>query len=166
MEYLFRRATETDIIPVFQLYKNRVQWMEEKGLHQWNKTDYLNVYPINYYQKQSMYGNLYVLENKLSAKIAGAVVLLHTDERWNHHSSENAYYIHNLVTDIYEHNIGKKILLEIEHLAIMDGKSFVRLDCAENNAFLNDYYASMGYLAVDRCHDGLYVGITREKKLS
>ena len=74
-----------------------------------------------------------------SAKIAGAVVLLHTNKRRNHHSSKNAYYIHNLATDIYEHNIGKKILLEIEHLAIMDGKIFVRPDCAENNPCLNDY---------------------------
>ena len=40
---------------------------------------------------------------------------------------------------------------------------FMRLDCAEDNEFLNSYYDSMGYRLAGRCEDGVYIGNKREK---
>lgn len=42
MEHTFRSAEFSDIDAVFQLYKKRIQWMNEKGIWQWNeKTGYM-----------------------------------------------------------------------------------------------------------------------------
>ena len=42
-------------------------------------------------------------------------------------------------------------------------KAAVRLDCAENNPFLNDYYEKHGYKEKGKCSDGEYHGILRQK---
>ena len=41
------------------------------------------------------------------------------------------------------------------------GKAAIRLDCAENNLFLNDYYEKRGYRI-----DGEYKGILRQKNIT
>lgn len=51
MNYLFRYATKSDITSIFKLYENRIKWMDKKGLKQWNTTNYLKVYPLDYFQK-------------------------------------------------------------------------------------------------------------------
>ena len=43
--------------------------MDEKGLKQWNATDYLEVYPAAYYRKLEENGNLFVLENRTDQRI-------------------------------------------------------------------------------------------------
>ena len=42
MEYIFQPAAPQEVEAVFHLYEQRVSWMNEKGPHQWNDTDYLN----------------------------------------------------------------------------------------------------------------------------
>ena len=42
MEHTFRLAGPSDIDAVFQLYKKRIQGMDEKGIRQWNVTGYLD----------------------------------------------------------------------------------------------------------------------------
>lgn len=165
MDYTFRLASKDDIDSVFHLYETRVQWMEHKGLRQWNTTNYLSVYSQHYFQKQLEEENLYVFERISSGKIIGAVVLLQSDERWDECEKDKAYYIHNLVTDSFEKGIGMLILNKIEKLAIRDGKRYLRLDCADDSEFLNSYYENMGYLAIERFREGSYIGIKREKQL-
>ena len=113
-----------------------MNWMDEKGIRQWNVTDYLAAYPKSYYQEQQTIGNLYVL-----------------------------VFIHNLVTDPKYRGAGKQLLSEIEKLAVRCGKQFVRLDCAVDNVFLNRYYESFGYKLSGTCIDGVYAGNRREKRL-
>lgn len=165
MNYLFRYATKSDITSIFKLYENRIKWMDKKGLKQWNTTDYLRVYPLDYFQKQLEDKHLYIIEDIVCNKIIGAAVLLHKDIRWDNAEAENAYYIHNLVTDICRKGIGKIILKEIENLALSEQKTYIRLDCSVDNAFLNNYYEALEYFSVGQCKDGLYIGIKREKKL-
>lgn len=164
MGHTFRLAECSDVDAVFQLYKNRIRWMNEKGIRQWNETGYLDAYPIDYYMKQQALGNLYVLvENNV---IIGAVVLLQEDDRWKEKTGQPAFYIHNLVADTTVNGAGKEILLEVEIIARQQGKHFIRLDCAMDNAFLNGYYGSLGYEMAGTCQDGPYVGNRREKTLN
>lgn len=163
--YRFRRATEQDVIQVFALYEERVRWMDEKGLKQWNATDYLEVYPAAYYRKRAEKGNLFVLEKRTDQRIVGAVVLLSEDERWREKKGEKAYYIHNLVTSVSAAGAGKQLLQELETMAVSEGKEYLRLDCAVDNPVLNEYYESMGYVAAGHCQDGPYCGVRREKRL-
>lgn len=149
MEYIFQPAVPQEA--VFHLYKQRVSWMNEKGLHQWNDTDYLNAYPISYYREHQEAGSLYVLKRSADGAVVGAVVLLTGDERWADAETVPAYYIHNLVT--------------VPNLPGA-GKASLRLDCSVDSAFLNAYYESQGYRLCGRCQDGPYYGNRREKRLS
>ena len=69
------------------------------------------------------------------------------------------------MTEAAAPGLGGWMLGELEALARKDGKAALRLDCAVDNAALNDYYASHGYREAGRCADGAYLGIRREKRL-
>lgn len=163
MNYTFRTAKHDEIESVFDLYQKRIRWMDEKAIHQWNTTGYLESYPVNYYRKQQALGNLYVLVE--GNVIIGAVVLLQEDDRWSDKKDLHAFYVHNLVTNTGVAGAGKKLLIELEKIAFNKGICAVRLDCAVDNAFLNDYYDSLGYKVVGSCQDGTYTGNRREKIL-
>ena len=165
MNCVLRRAEAGDIPGIFALYEKRIAWMEEKGLHQWNATDYLTVYPRSYFRAQAAQGRLYAAENRENGEILGAVVLLSEDDRWADRAGEPAYYVHNLVTQAAAPGVGGWMLGELETLARKDGKTALRLDCAVDNAVLNDYYASHGYREAGCCADGAYRGVRREKRV-
>lgn len=163
MRYTFRVAEHSEIESIFGLYQKRIRWMDKKGIHQWNTTDYLKAYPVDYYIEQQTLGNLYVLaEGKV---IVGAVVLLQKDNRWMDKEDLLALYVHNLVTDNRVRGAGKRILMESEKFALSKGMYAVRLDCAVDNVFLNHYYDSLEYKMVGTCQDGTYIGNRREKVL-
>lgn len=163
MNYSFGKAGAGEIGAIFALYERRVRWMNEKGIRQWNATDYLDVYPVGYYENELSLGNLYAMKSE--DRIVGAIVLLQSDERWPDRADSSAYYIHNLVTDPACPGAGRRIMEEAEKLAILHGKEYMRLDCAVDNSFLNHYYESLGYVMAGRCDDGDYHGNRREKKL-
>ena len=165
MAYILRPAAAGDIDAVFALFERRVDWMNQRDIHQWNDTDYLNEYPKTYYQQQRELGNLYVLTDNADGAVAGAVVLLQSDDRWLDRAGSPAYYVHNLVTDPAARGAGRELLAQAEKLAVGHGKRFMRLDCAVDNAFLNRYYEGMGYLPAGTCEDGAYQGVWREKVL-
>ena len=163
MSYTFRAAEHSEVGYVFGLYQKRIRWMDEKGIRQWNTTGYLKAYPVDYYMEQQTLGNLYVLAD--NNVIVGAVVLLQEDDRWADKKDLPAFYVHNLVTDTLVTGAGKKLLMESEKVAFSNGMHAVRLDCAVDNAFLNNYYDLLGYKMVGTCQDGTYIGNRREKIL-
>lgn len=165
MEYRLKKATPDDVNLVFSLVEARVHWMDMMGIEQWNTTGYLEAYPLGYYEEQQDQGNLYVLHNKYNGIVA-AVVLLNDDDRWNDRAETSAFYVHNLVSDIAMHGAGSIMLKEVEKIARRYGKEYIRLDCAVNNTFLNEYYEERGFVLAGSCIEGLYVGNRREKKLS
>ena len=61
--------------------------------------------------------------------------------------------------------MGKIFLAKAEKYASTKGKKYFRLDSAEDNKKLEQYYTSQGFEAVDRCIDGQYFGILRQKEL-
>ena len=137
--------------------------MDKQGILQWNTTGYLEAYPIDYYIKQQNLGSLYVFTG--GNVIVGAVVLLQEDSRWSDSGAMPALYIHNLVTDSSIKGAGKRILMESEKIAFHEGKCAIRLDCAVDNTFLNNYYDLLGYKIAGACQDGTYIGNRREKVL-
>lgn len=163
MGYDFRLAKNNEIDTIFSIYKKRIQWMDKSGIQQWNMTNYLEVYPISYYADCQRLGELYVLSKE--DVVIGAVVLLQSDECWPQMADSPAYYVHSLVTELSVKGAGKIILSEVEKMAISQGIQFLRLDCAVDNKFLNEYYESMGYKMVGCCKEGAYIGNKREKEL-
>lgn len=166
MNYVFEPARKDDFKEIFTLYADRICWMDAHGIKQWNVVKYLELYPLSYYRKQCELGNLFVFRYVKSGLLAGAVVLKHDDGRWPDKAGIPAYYIHNLATRTNVKGVGTLIIKEIEKLAIEHGKHFVCLDCAADNVFLNQYYASKGYREAGNFIDGRYSGIRREKEFS
>ena len=159
---MFRSAKVEEVRSVYSLVVKHVHWMDDVGIRQWNVTNYLEAYPLEYYEEQQAAGRLYVLANR---EIVGAVVLLEADERWNDRADDSAYYVHNLATDPDVKGAGREILKAIEQLAVEQEKRYIRLDCATDNTFLNSYYSSMGYQFAGTCEEGLYKGNRREKEI-
>ena len=143
MGYDFRLAKNNEIDTIYSLYEKRIQWMDHTGIQQWNTTNYLAVYPISYYTERQKSEEL---------------------QRWMKEAHSPAFYVHNLVTEPSIKGAGKIILSEAEKVASSKGMKFIRLDCAVDNEFLNEYYDLMGYKLVGHCADGHYIGNKREKE--
>ena len=71
MNYVFELAKKEEIPEIFSLYKERVQWMEDNGFHQWNETDYQEPYFEGHVEKE----RLFVLRDSAADKIAAATTL-------------------------------------------------------------------------------------------
>ena len=165
MEYLFELADEAALGQIYKLIDQRIRWMDEKGIRQWNVTDYWKAYPKDYYVREMWRGTLHVLKRKADRQVMGAVVLLEQDSRWKDAAPLPAYYIHNFVADEAERGAGGMMLQKIQELAVKNHKACLRLDCAVSNEKLNRYYEQKGFLLAGQCVDGNYSGNRREKKL-
>jgi len=76
-DYEFRLCRPEEAAEVFRLICERTRWMDEVGICQWNHTDYLNVFPLSYYERQQAEGTLYALCERQTGKLAAAAVLLY-----------------------------------------------------------------------------------------
>ena len=161
MRGTFELAGEQAVDEVFGLILRRIDWMDEKGIRQWNVTGYAEAYPKTHYQEQARLGRLYVLRRE--GRIAGAAVLLERDGFWAEEAP--ACYVHSLVSSPEEKGAGGELLEGVEALARAQGKTRVRLDCAVDNQPLNRWYEARGYRPAGPCEDGPYRGILREKVL-
>ncbi len=163
-QYVFREIREEEIPLMFQMILDRMRWMDEVGIKQWNVTKYDEVYPLSYYQEKREKGEVFVLEDASSHEIVCAAVLKSEDDRWPK-DDVPAFYLHNFASKIGKKGCGAIFLNFAEQYAKKMGKAYFRLDSADDNLPLEHYYATKGYLPVGHCVDGLYTGILRQKKL-
>ena len=92
---------------MFDLVLERMKWMDEKGIEQWNVMGYDEVYPLSYYEQKCREGRAFALENKDGA-ILCAAVLLENDSRWS--DDVPALYVHNLVSKVGAGDAGAEFL--------------------------------------------------------
>lgn len=163
-KYIFRESKKEEIAIIFSMIIQRMKWMDDKGIHQWNTTKYDEVYPITYYEMERQKGELFVLVDMDTNEIISAAVLKKKDERWQ--DTLPALYLHNFVGSINHKNAGEIFLRFAEQYALDNGKKYFRLDSAEDNHCLERYYEKHGFIAVGKCKDGLYNGILRQKELA
>ena len=166
MTFTFRPAEAHEVPAVFDLIMARVRWMDEKGIRQWNVTDYAGCYPPEHYEAARQRGELFLLMDEHG--IAACGVLRREDERWPEslQAAEPAFYLHHLASRVGQKGAGSIFLARAEEYAAQQGKTRMRLDSADDNTFLADYYTSRGYVPAGACVDGLYTGILREKVLT
>ena len=120
---------------MFSLVLERMKWMDEKGIEQWNVMGYDKVYPLSYYEQKCSEGQAFAL------------------------------YVHNLVSKVGAGNAGAEFLRCAEKYALSINKVYLRLNSSEDNEPLAKYYENLGFVPVGTCTDGPYKGICREKKL-
>jgi len=160
-----RLADLEDVDGILDLIRQRIGWMDEKGLEQWNKTEYLSVYPRSYFEEIIRRGDVFVASE--NGTVVGAAALFPQDPRWSAEENRDtsALYVHHLVSDLRTPGVGRRLLAFAEGYARARSIQALRLDSAEGNAALESYYAALGYTALGTCVDGPYVGIKREKRL-
>ena len=61
--YIFREIKKEEISQFFSLIRQRIAWMEQQGIRQWNDTGYEEEYPQAYYEAHRQKGQLFVLED-------------------------------------------------------------------------------------------------------
>ena len=163
---VFRQACMEEVPAVFELIMGRVRWMDEKGIRQWNVTNYADCYPLTYYEAARQRGDLFVMA--AAGEIIACAVLKQEDDRWPQamQAAEPAFYLHHFATRVGERGVGRVFLQRAEDYAVQQGKTRMRLDSADDNPVLTAYYTALGYVPVGTCVDGLYTGILREKVLT
>lgn len=159
--YTFRKAQPGEENIVFELIRQRMDWMNQKGINGWNRMDYLSVYPLEHYRE--ILPEMYVLQEDKTGEILCAGALYESDERWN--SEEPALYLHHFTSKVGAYQAGTLFLRRAEEYARSQGKQYLRLDSSRDNRQLEAYYARQGYVPVGTCVDGPYHGILRQKRL-
>ena len=49
---MFRQIKKEEVQTVFELILDRIEWMNENNIHQWNETNYTDAYPLSYYEEK------------------------------------------------------------------------------------------------------------------
>lgn len=159
-----RNAIPDEVSHAFDIIVGRIQWMDLKGIRQWNVTRYLERFPYSYYVEKQQSGELYLLLDH--STLLATAVLKTADDRWPAEAHRQpALYLHNFATVPGHPGSGLRFLALAEQLTAILGYHFLRLDCADDNPFLNNYYHSLGYSPAGTCTHGLYHGILRQKKM-
>ena len=164
MDYQFRAAEPEDVDDIIGIIQERIDWMDEKNLYQWNRTNYMQRYPREYFLGRIASHEFYLAVDP-EGKTVGVMALLLEDGRWTEDEKKNCYYVHHLATRPQAKGAGKALLSFCEDLSLQEGKKVVRLDCQKGNDRLNAFYQSLGYQVVGPMVEGAYEGIKREKKL-
>ena len=164
MEYRFRRAQNADVDQMIEIIRDRIKWMDKQGLHQWNKTDYMQQYPREYFLEGIEKGLFYVALDEQD-QVAGLMALLTEDPRWAEDEPKDCYYVHHLAARSDAKGAGRALLDFCRQLSVQEGKQSIRLDCQLGNDRLNAFYESLGYLYTGPMVEGSYEGIKREKTL-
>ena len=50
--YQFREITKSGVPQMFSMILKRMEWMDEKGIQQWNAAKYDTIYPLSYYEEK------------------------------------------------------------------------------------------------------------------
>jgi len=159
-ELIFRAAVPADVPQVFELVLQRIRWMDEQGIQQWNATGYATAYPLPYYERIQCEGVLHVLVD--GDEVLCAAALREQDAWWDDNAP--AVYVHNFVSKRGT-GAGTIMLRHAEAYARQRGKAWLRLDSAEDNPRLTAYYEALGFVPVGPCEDGPYKGVRRQKAL-
>ena len=88
-------ASSMQVQMVFDLIAERIAWMDEKGISQWNVTNYLDVFPFTYFVEKQQAGKMYVLIEQ--DQLQAACILETDDDGW--YDQRPAFYVHQLVSD-------------------------------------------------------------------
>lgn len=128
--YEMGQAEETQIPEFIQVIQERIDWMESRGMKQWNDEEYLDFYSEEYFRAQARAGHLFFLIKE--GRAAGVTALLEEDDRWEDGSREY-FYVHHLASRTGIPGAGSAFLGLIEDYARKQGKRGIRLDCQLGN---------------------------------
>lgn len=152
-------AKEADLSDILALIKERIAWMDQKGMKQWNDGEYLTYYSSTYFLERIQTSQILIMKHQEQSVAMTGFFL--DDERWNHDS--RFIYLHHLTASLHYPGAGKELIKACEAEAKRLGKEGIRLDCQKGNTRINEFYQSLGYTIKGTITCGEYHGIKREK---
>ena len=66
---IFRAMGPEEAPRMIELVRERIAWMDREGLQSWNTSDYLEIYPQDYYEERAREGVLFALARASDGKI-------------------------------------------------------------------------------------------------
>lgn len=132
-------ATPTDAAAVLVLRDAAARRLLARGIEQWHPGER----SLASFRAAAVAGTLFVWRS--AGSVAGAVVIVHTDEPiWGPPAGDEGY-VHTLVTDGRHPGLGRRVLAAAEDRIRAAGRRRARLDCVASNPRLAAYYRAAGY---------------------
>jgi GNAT superfamily N-acetyltransferase len=140
-------ALPSNIDELLALLRRIALWLKGKGLTQWE--DFLEEKGRLILEKRFREGKVYKVLH--GSALIGIYVVQDDDVFWHQMRKDNlACWVHTMGVDP-DHigrGVGAQILAQIEEMARLAGKKFVRLDCMDDNPKLCTFYESQSFQKV------------------
>ncbi|MBB3067694.1 5,10-methylene-tetrahydrofolate dehydrogenase/methenyl tetrahydrofolate cyclohydrolase/GNAT superfamily N-acetyltransferase [Paenibacillus baekrokdamisoli] len=138
-----KRAAIEESSDVLQLWKGSAQWLQSKGINQWDP-DFFRIEQIH----ESFQDGSEIYIARLNGELVGTLQIWWSDpEVWEALDDQESGYIHRFAVSRNHGGLGiGSLLLDWAETYIRSkGKHQVRLDCMATNERLNQYYLDNGY---------------------
>lgn len=154
-----RIAESADASIILALRHAAEDWLASQSIDQWTPREI----PLSTIDQQIGRDEFLVGTASRTGEIIAAMRLIWSDPAiWT--DGEDACYVHGLVIDRAHAGtgLGAAMLDHASDTARKAGVHRLRLDCAETNAALRNYYRRRGFTEVGRreFHDGRWFGVT------
>lgn len=157
----FRPAQPDDLPQVMEILSQAAAWLQSKGIDQWPSPP-----PKHWQQRMAEKierGEMYtlgVVNNRF-----GMVGLSWADPYWP--DDRQAGYVHRMAirSDMHGQNVGGLILFWAQQKVKQHGRRLLRLDCANSNGRLRQFYEAHGFVYRGHVHDHDYLAALYELEI-
>lgn len=141
-------ATAADAATILGLRHAAEDWLFAREIDQWKPREV----PLSTVAAHIEAGEFYVARRDPSGPIVGALRLIWADPTIWPEEDGLAGYVHGLVIDRSEAGtgLGAALLEWASEQTHREGRALLRLDCAETNGALCNYYLNQGFRHVGR----------------
>ncbi|MEH6794376.1 MAG: GNAT family N-acetyltransferase [Rhodococcus sp. (in: high G+C Gram-positive bacteria)] len=141
-------ASAADAATILGLRHAAEDWLFARGIDQWTPREV----PLTTVAAQIDAGEFHVARYGHRGPIVAALRLIDSDPDIWPDQDEPACYVHGLVIDRSESGmgLGASLLEWALRRSRQEGRSLLRLDCAETNTELRNYYLRQGFRYVGR----------------
>jgi len=149
-EIEIRQADINDLDEILTILDKAAIWLHEIGItNQWTPGEVF--IDDGYFKNSILQNHFFVAINK--NKIVGTFLIRWSDKDLWGENDGDAGYIHHLAIDrnCSIVNLGNKLLELAENKIRDNNKTYIRLDCIENNQKLNQYYLDRNYDFIKHC---------------
>ena len=141
-------ATAADAATILGLRHAAEDWLSDRGIDQWAPREV----PLDTVAALIEAWEFHVARRDPAGSIVGALRLIWADPTIWPEEDGLAGYVHGLVIDRSESGtgLGASLLEWASEQTRLEGRSLLRLDCAETNGALRSYYLNQGFRYVGR----------------
>lgn len=141
---IIKKASIQDIPEIIGILENRVNWLKEKRINQWND-GYTSKYNYQYFEDKMKKGDdVYIVFH--DEKPTACMMLEKKSDFFKDVFTFNCCYVRHLAS--IEKGAGEILLNFAEDLCLQSGKSFLNTNCNRENEKLVSYYKERGFLIV------------------